>query len=159
MLLWNRCFVVQNFWVLANVQYMDLGKKKNENKRRFCAQLGGFPVGWPSICFVSSSVLDIKVAYPIFSTETKKFRGAQFACDWTQGTNFTTFGYKAFVLDWQQGDIFCACFLQFVKCGFAGDNFPAAVFPCMVGRPMLRYEEDLGDQELKVKLCCFYPTE
>jgi hypothetical protein len=37
MLLWNRCFVVQNFWVLANVQYMDLGKKKNENKRRFCA--------------------------------------------------------------------------------------------------------------------------
>eukprot|EP00906_Rhabdomonas_costata_P010162 RCo014270 len=25
-----------------------------------------------------------------------------------------------------------------VKCGFAGDNFPAAVFPSMVGRPLLR---------------------
>jgi len=37
----------------------------------------------------------------------------------------------------------------FVKCGFAGDNFPAAVFPCLVGRPMLRYEESLGDHELK----------
>lgn len=37
----------------------------------------------------------------------------------------------------------------FVKCGFAGDNFPAAVFPCLVGRPMLRYEEDLGDNELR----------
>ncbi|CAM6129692.1 unnamed protein product [Calypogeia fissa] len=37
----------------------------------------------------------------------------------------------------------------FVKCGFAGDNFPTAVFPCMVGRPMLRYEETLGEQELQ----------
>eukprot|EP00271_Cylindrocystis_brebissonii_P013136 TRINITY_DN32746_c0_g1_i1.p1 TRINITY_DN32746_c0_g1~~TRINITY_DN32746_c0_g1_i1.p1 ORF type:complete len:396 (-),score=78.70 TRINITY_DN32746_c0_g1_i1:554-1741(-) len=32
----------------------------------------------------------------------------------------------------------------FVKCGFAGDNFPRGVFPCMVGRPMLRYEEAAG---------------
>lgn len=40
--------------------------------------------------------------------------------------------------------------VQFVKCGFAGDNFPAAVFPCLVGRPMLRYEENLGDQALRV---------
>ncbi|KAJ7536019.1 hypothetical protein O6H91_12G054000 [Diphasiastrum complanatum] len=37
----------------------------------------------------------------------------------------------------------------YVKCGFAGENFPTAVFPCMVGRPMLRYEESLGEQELK----------
>ena len=42
--------------------------------------------------------------------------------------------------------------MQFVKCGFAGDNFPAAVFPCLVGRPMLRYEENLGDRELRVSL-------
>jgi hypothetical protein len=54
-----------------------------KKKRRFCTSLGDFPVGWPSIRFVSSSVLDIKVAYPIFSPETKKFRGAQFACGWT----------------------------------------------------------------------------
>ncbi|XP_024537563.1 actin-related protein 2 [Selaginella moellendorffii] len=37
----------------------------------------------------------------------------------------------------------------FIKCGFAGENFPTAVFPCMVGRPMLRYEESLTEQELK----------
>jgi len=37
----------------------------------------------------------------------------------------------------------------FVKCGFAGDNFPTAVFPAMVGRPILRYEESIGDVELK----------
>jgi actin-related protein 2 len=37
----------------------------------------------------------------------------------------------------------------FVKCGFAGDNFPTAVFPAMVGRPILRYEEKIGDVELK----------
>ena len=37
----------------------------------------------------------------------------------------------------------------FVKCGFAGDNFPRSVFPCMVGRPLLRYEEQIGDTEIK----------
>ena len=26
--------------------------------------------------------------------------------------------------------------LQFVKCGFAGANFPTAIFPCVVGRPL-----------------------
>lgn len=39
----------------------------------------------------------------------------------------------------------------FVKCGFAGDNFPRAVFPCMIGRPMLRYEEDVTQHRLKVR--------
>eukprot|EP00282_Hemiselmis_andersenii_P037417 CAMPEP_0169442212 /NCGR_PEP_ID=MMETSP1042-20121227/8705_1 /TAXON_ID=464988 /ORGANISM="Hemiselmis andersenii, Strain CCMP1180" /LENGTH=381 /DNA_ID=CAMNT_0009553365 /DNA_START=205 /DNA_END=1347 /DNA_ORIENTATION=- len=37
----------------------------------------------------------------------------------------------------------------FVKCGFAADNFPAAVFPSMVGRPVLRYEEKGNDSQLK----------
>jgi len=37
----------------------------------------------------------------------------------------------------------------FVKCGFAGDNFPRAQFPCMVGRPMLRYDEGVTQHELK----------
>ncbi|KAJ0053367.1 hypothetical protein Pint_03036 [Pistacia integerrima] len=37
----------------------------------------------------------------------------------------------------------------YVKCGFAGENFPTSVFPCVVGRPMLRYEESLMEQELK----------
>jgi actin-related protein 2 len=27
-----------------------------------------------------------------------------------------------------------------VKCGFAGTNFPAAIFPSMVGRPIMRSE-------------------
>lgn len=42
--------------------------------------------------------------------------------------------------------------MQYVKCGFSGENFPTAVFPCVVGRPMLRYEESLMEQELKVWL-------
>lgn len=38
-----------------------------------------------------------------------------------------------------------------MKMGFAGDNFPKASFASLVGRPMLRYEENLGeDVELKV---------
>jgi hypothetical protein len=37
----------------------------------------------------------------------------------------------------------------YVKCGFAGDNFPRAVFPCMVGRPTMRYEEAGSEQTLK----------
>ncbi|KAG7033376.1 Actin-related protein 2 [Cucurbita argyrosperma subsp. argyrosperma] len=38
----------------------------------------------------------------------------------------------------------------YVKCGFAGENFPTSVFPCVVGRPLLRYEESLIEQELKI---------
>lgn len=37
----------------------------------------------------------------------------------------------------------------YVKCGFAGDNFPRAVFPCMVGRPLMRYEEEVTETQLK----------
>lgn len=40
----------------------------------------------------------------------------------------------------------------FVKCGFAGDNFPRATFPCMVGRPLLRYEEEISASQLKARL-------
>lgn len=45
---------------------------------------------------------------------------------------------------------FCLIWIQYVKCGFAGENFPTSVFPCVVGRPMLRYEESLMEQDLKV---------
>ena len=38
-----------------------------------------------------------------------------------------------------------------MKCGFAGENFPTSVFPCVVGRPLLRYEESLMEQQLKVR--------
>ncbi|KAI9008095.1 actin family [Gaertneriomyces semiglobifer] len=37
----------------------------------------------------------------------------------------------------------------FVKCGFAGSNFPEAIFPAMVGRPILRAEERVGDAQLR----------
>ena len=44
-----------------------------------------------------------------------------------------------------------SCGAQFVKCGFAGENFPTAVFPCMVGRPTLRFEET--NTEYKLDVC------
>ncbi|KAH0743679.1 hypothetical protein KY290_031672 [Solanum tuberosum] len=44
--------------------------------------------------------------------------------------------------------------MQYVKCGFSGENFPTSVFPCVVGMPMLRYEESLMEQNLKID-----PTE
>eukprot|EP01129_Flabellula_baltica_P014912 TRINITY_DN72_c0_g1_i1.p2 TRINITY_DN72_c0_g1~~TRINITY_DN72_c0_g1_i1.p2 ORF type:complete len:402 (-),score=118.13 TRINITY_DN72_c0_g1_i1:69-1274(-) len=37
----------------------------------------------------------------------------------------------------------------FVKCGFAGSNFPTSIFPSMVGRPILRYEESVEGVEIK----------
>merc|ERR1712093_258865 len=37
----------------------------------------------------------------------------------------------------------------FVKCGFAGSNFPASIFPSMVGRPILRSEEKFDNVEIK----------
>lgn len=40
--------------------------------------------------------------------------------------------------------------LQFVKCGYAGSNFPAHIFPSMVGRPTIRAVNKIGDIEVKV---------
>jgi len=37
----------------------------------------------------------------------------------------------------------------FVKCGYAGQNFPEHIFPSMVGRPMLRSSAKVGDIEIK----------
>jgi len=37
----------------------------------------------------------------------------------------------------------------FVKCGYAGSNFPAHIFPSMIGRPLMRYEEEFKNVELK----------
>lgn len=37
----------------------------------------------------------------------------------------------------------------FVKTGYAGDNFPSLIFPSMIGRPILRAEEDFKEVELK----------
>jgi len=36
-----------------------------------------------------------------------------------------------------------------VKCGHAGANFPAAIFPSMVGRPIMRFEEKIDNVEIK----------
>lgn len=37
----------------------------------------------------------------------------------------------------------------FVKCGYAADNFPTHIFPSMIGRPLMRYEEEFKDVQLK----------
>jgi len=37
----------------------------------------------------------------------------------------------------------------FVKCGYAGTNFPSHIFPSMVGRPTLRSNVKVGDIEIK----------
>lgn len=42
--------------------------------------------------------------------------------------------------------------LQFVKCGYAGSNFPAHIFPSMVGRPTIRAVNKIGDIEVKVSV-------
>lgn len=41
---------------------------------------------------------------------------------------------------------------QFVKCGFAGSNFPDHIFPAMVGRPIIRSNTKVGNIEIKVRL-------
>uniref|UniRef100_A0A673BYY2 Zgc:101810 n=1 Tax=Sphaeramia orbicularis TaxID=375764 RepID=A0A673BYY2_9TELE len=38
---------------------------------------------------------------------------------------------------------------KFVKCGFAGSNFPDHIFPAMVGRPIIRSTTKVGNYELK----------
>lgn len=43
---------------------------------------------------------------------------------------------------------------QFVKCGYAGSNFPEHIFPALVGRPIIRSTAKVGNIEIKVK----FPT-
>ena len=60
----------------------------------------------------------------------------------------------------------------FVKCGWSGENFPRHVFPSMVGRPILRAEEQQDDAlklddimfgqeaaDVRAHLECNYPVE
>jgi hypothetical protein len=76
MLLWSRCFVVENFWVLAYVQYRNFGKKKNE-------------LAWGFSCWVAEYVLcfffrfEHQSCLPYLFTRNQKVQGAQFACGWT----------------------------------------------------------------------------
>lgn len=46
--------------------------------------------------------------------------------------------------------IICDKGTGFVKCGYAGSNFPAHIFPSMVGRPIIRAVNKIGDIEVKV---------
>ena len=41
---------------------------------------------------------------------------------------------------------------QFVKCGYAGSNFPSHIFPSLVGRPIIRSTAKVGNIEVKVSV-------
>jgi len=45
--------------------------------------------------------------------------------------------------------------LQFVKCGFAGANFPEHIFPSLVGRPIIRSTQKIENIEIKVRTYCY----
>jgi actin-related protein 2 len=74
-------------------------------------------------------------------------------------------------MDAKEAPIVCDNGTGFVKVGYAGSNFPEKVFPSMVGRPMMRFEEDfkdvplkdimVGDEASKYRsmLECSYPVE
>ena len=44
--------------------------------------------------------------------------------------------------------VVCDSGTGFIKCGFAGANFPSAIFPCVVGRPMLQADDALDGTPL-----------
>lgn len=46
----------------------------------------------------------------------------------------------------------CVILFQFVKVGYAGSNFPAHIFPSLVGRPIIRAANKIGDIEVKVRI-------
>ena len=54
-----------------------------------------------------------------------------------------------FFLGFADAPIVCDNGTGFVKVGFAPSNFPNFSFPSMVGRPLLRFEEKVGDAEVK----------
>ncbi|TKR60470.1 hypothetical protein L596_027713 [Steinernema carpocapsae] len=56
------------------------------------------------------------------------------------GTAMDSQGRKIIVVDNGSG---------FVKCGYAGSNFPAHIFPSIVGRPILRSSQRVGNISIK----------
>uniref|UniRef100_A0A8C5ES56 Actin-related protein 2 n=1 Tax=Gouania willdenowi TaxID=441366 RepID=A0A8C5ES56_GOUWI len=44
---------------------------------------------------------------------------------------------------------FCVLCHNFVKCGYAGSNFPEHIFPALVGRPIIRSTAKVGNIEIK----------
>jgi actin-related protein 2 len=53
-------------------------------------------------------------------------------------------------MSWKSSNVIvCDNGTGFVKCGFAGSNFPHSIFPSMVGRPVLRFEEKIENVQLK----------
>uniref|UniRef100_A0A3Q3EGU6 Actin-related protein 2 n=1 Tax=Labrus bergylta TaxID=56723 RepID=A0A3Q3EGU6_9LABR len=44
----------------------------------------------------------------------------------------------------------------FVKCGYAGSNFPEHIFPALVGRPIIRSTAKVGNIEIKVSFFFFF---
>ena len=51
---------------------------------------------------------------------------------------------------------FCILLRQFVKVGYAGSNFPAHIFPSLVGRPIIRAVNKIGDIEVKVEITVLF---
>jgi len=64
------------------------------------------------------------------------------------GPFFPFFGPGTSRMD-RKNVIVCDNGTGFVKVGYAGANFPAHIFPSMVGRPLLRAEEKIDNVELK----------
>lgn len=50
----------------------------------------------------------------------------------------------------KKASIMFLSYLQFVKCGYAGANFPAHIFPSIVGRPIIRAVNKIGEIDVKV---------
>uniref|UniRef100_A0A673Z102 Actin-related protein 2 n=1 Tax=Salmo trutta TaxID=8032 RepID=A0A673Z102_SALTR len=45
----------------------------------------------------------------------------------------------------------------FVKCGYAGSNFPEHIFPALVGRPIIRSTAKVGNIEIKLLTVVLWP--
>jgi actin-related protein 2 len=52
-----------------------------------------------------------------------------------------------------ENKIVCDNGTGFLKMGYAGENFPRYTIPSIVGRPLLRASQKVGDIELKALMC------
>jgi len=52
---------------------------------------------------------------------------------------------------WNRVIIIRYCLIsRYIKLGYSNENFPREIYPSMIGRPMLRYEEKIDNIEIKV---------
>ncbi|KAG7228463.1 hypothetical protein INR49_007636 [Caranx melampygus] len=112
--------------------------RKPQQDEDLSAEAGRVIAGLPDMSFMTAKVLMFPcILIPEDSSYSEKLREVQ-----------RLLGF--YIMDSQgRKVVVCDNGTGFVKCGYAGSNFPEHIFPALVGRPIIRSTAKVGNIEIK----------